>query len=270
MENKLIVKIYNECKEQFEFEEKIRSIVQNDVVNKMNEFIKSDKSDKNKFIDKAITHLACQGIRNYDSSMLLVHHGYSTNALTNLRQMVEIILEIEYILEDENKAYNRANKYLNLKGNKLSKPEKSLYSFNTQLYSLYEILCEYSHANISALNQNEKDNLISIKANDVLVKKASVIVNSTFCYLLESIFRYYKIDKKIIEDINMPEDVSFILKGYNFERDILYRVSKAIGLTEEDISELQIDKKFKEYKIKKFRESKRNKKYKKGKTYHKK
>lgn len=250
MDNELIRKIDYECREQFQFEEEIRNVVQNDIVNKMNEYINSVKTDeKQLLITKAITFLSCQGIRNYNSSMLLIRYGYATNALVNLRQMVEIILEIDYILENKNETYSRALKYFT-EGNKISKWKKSQSSFNTRLYKAYEVLCDHSHANSNALCKNNIENMISINPNDVLVKETSLFVNSIFYYLLESILKYYKINKEIIDNINVPQNIKDEVSNYAYERDmtnlIFDEFLKYLGLTDEEISKEK--ESFKNYK----------------------
>lgn len=252
MEDELIKKINMICREQFEFAEKINSVIQNDIVNKMNEYISLVKTDERQLlITKAITSLSCQKIRNYNSSILLIRHGYATNALVNLRQMIEIILEINYILGNKNESYNRALKYFG-DGNKISKYKKSKHSFNERLYKAYEVLCDHSHSNSNALCKNNIGNIISINPNDVLVEEAAIFVNSIFYYSLEGILKYYKINKEIIDNIKVPKSINDEIKKYTHESDIINSTMDILfryfGFTDEEIEKEK--ECFKNYRLK--------------------
>ncbi|MGN9163473.1 hypothetical protein [Clostridium sulfidigenes] len=249
MEDEIINKVNIECKEQFQFEDDIKILIDNDIVPKINEYLHGVKNDKKQLlINKAITFLTCQEIRNYNSSMLLIRNGYATNALVNLRQMVEIILEINFILGDTNKTYERALNYFK-DGNKVGKYKKSIYSFNTRLYKAYEVLCNHSHANSNALYKNKNGNIISIGPNDILVKETSILVNSIFYYSLETILKFYNINDTVIEKINVPENVKDEIINYKEEQEItnltLKAIFKSFEFTDEEI--LKEKENYKEY-----------------------
>lgn len=252
MDNELIKKINNDCKEQFQFEDDITVLIEKDIIPKINEYLHTVRNDeKQLLIDKAITFLTSQVIRNYKSSMLLIRNGYATNALVNLRQMVEMILEISFILGNEGKRYERAFNYFE-DGNKVGKYKKSKYSFNTRLYKAYEVLCDHSHANSKALYKNKIGNIISVRPNDILVKETSIFVNSIFFYSLETIFNFYNINNTVLEKIKIPKNVEDEIKNYKEEQEVtnlyLDKLFKPFGFTDKEI--LKEKECYKEYLLK--------------------
>lgn len=259
--------INRKCSEQFEFVHGIEKVFNERIllnINKYIDCIEEKKDEKN--LSYAITALTCQGIKTYKSCVLLIQEGYAINALVNLRSLVEIILTIDYILEDKSKKYKRALMYLN--GEKSEAVwRKAKRSLNTTLYKSYEVLCQYTHMNYVAVDKNTSNGSISVSASDTLVEPTAIFVNGVLLYLLQIICKFYNINYEEVIDIEVPKSVKEQIEFYNKEKnavDIVYKAIfevalKGLGIKEEDIYSFKQE--YKNYQIKKsIDEKKRGKK----------
>ena len=103
--------IIEKCKEEFEFYEELENYVESEVLPHINSLKRNGyNTDDEKELDQAISLLISQGVRIYKSNLILIREGYASNALINLRSLVEVIFNIDYILESDNLRYKRAKK----------------------------------------------------------------------------------------------------------------------------------------------------------------
>ena len=215
--------IKEECKEQFNFSERIEQYVEGILLNNINDFKKENidpLSINEKELDLALSLLIAQGIRTYKSNLILVKEGYASNALAGLRSLVEIIFNIEYILENEKFKYKRANNYLNnRKSDKVWK--KAELSLNRELYKAYVILCEFSHFNLKATQHNVNDNKINVSSDNSMTEATATFVNSVYYYFILIVCDYYSISTTYLENIDIPQQVKTLVDSYSTEKDVV-------------------------------------------------
>ncbi|EOU1570520.1 DUF5677 domain-containing protein [Clostridium perfringens] len=217
MEENIYKVIYNECIDQFEFAENLSRIVELDVITKINE--KSQYNKNSKDLNNALIHLGAYGIKNYKASLILVGQGYSICALSTLRTLVEVILNIDYILEDKTKIHNRAKEYL--EGfNRKTVLEKAERSLNKGLYKVYRILCEFCHSNFKGTKINSNNGKVSITEDSSLSKEVATITNSIFLYFVKVLIKHYNIKINFNEYLNIPKDIKELYDFYNTEKDL--------------------------------------------------
>ena len=242
--------INSECSEIFEFGDSLESIIEESILPQINIKKSGVKDDNDKWsLDYTITLLLGQAIKTYKSSILLIKEGYSTNALVNLRNLVEIIFNLDYILESKKNIYKRAKKYLSNKKNWSNKKvwERAELSLNKGLYKAYQILCEYSHANYIATCRNDFNGQISIGPSDNLAVSTAIFVNSVYYYFLYSICEYYDLDINYLEEIIKPSELETLLKRFRAEKDVVATamdIIKEMGLQSDCVLE-----QYKDFKI---------------------
>lgn len=249
------------CKDQFKLSFEIQSFVNKNII--ANKSVILDNND----LDLAIKSLFSQAVRTYKSCVLLVQNGYVINSIINLRNLVEITFNINYIITDNNLKVDRARLYL--KNNyHLKVSEKSMLSLDTYLYKLYRILCEYSHGNFLATKRNIENNLFSTYPTSKYSYDAINIINSIYLYCINSVCSVFDIDTTELNNISKPNSVNKVLENLNYEKSILNLIKKIIeDLSKNDSSynsdkTIDIIKDFNKYRIdknkKKYRKKARN------------
>ncbi|MDK0830158.1 DUF5677 domain-containing protein [Clostridium perfringens] len=241
--------IYSSYKEEFDFSTRLLNYVEMNFLSQANNNIITLNFSKEE--QHAIALLTSEGIRLYKASLILISEGYASCAFVLSRSLVEIIFNIDYIIEDENKKYKRAIKYLNNK--KLDEVwKRAELSLNKGLYSVYKMLCEFSHENSKSTLRNIIDGKYITGAINDEISGTVDIVNSIFYYLIYILHEYYKIDLSELEKINVPEKVNRFFEVYSTEKYIL---EKAFEIIKENFyNNLDKDKlknEYKKYKINK-------------------
>jgi len=240
--------IIEKCKEEFEFYEELENYVESEVLPHINSLKRNGyNTDDEKELDQAISLLISQGVRIYKSNLILIREGYASNALINLRSLVEVIFNIDYILESDNLRYKRAKKYLNGKINeKIWK--KAELSLNRALYQVYEVLCEYTHVNAKSLYRNIKESGILICESDDMVEPTIKFVNGIYYYFIYIICDFYKMDMQGLKKINASEFVEKALDAYKTEKEV---VSVFMDILEENNHDgKELLEEYKKFKIK--------------------
>lgn len=165
------------------------------VLNKINEY--SIEDVKKMKIKEALVYLLVQGIRSYKSGLLLLLNGYYTNGLMIVRNLMDVIFNINYILEDEKESYNRAFTYMDSLSKWTNETIRNIayISCNSALYKRYMYLSDYVHANFLGVsaNVNEKGNL-TIYPTKEKINDGLAFINAVYYYLLEIICKYFNID----------------------------------------------------------------------------
>lgn len=197
-------------------------------------------------IKNAIIAITNQIILSYKSCVLLCINGYYISALTVLRTIAELLITLEDIMIDETCSIKKANNFRQGKKNG-SISEKAKQSFNSPLYSIYKILCEFSHGNMKAINQNTKENIFfsyPTSETESFEKITNVLSlsNALIIYLLDELYR--KVIKNKFDVFDMTENSRQFLEYFHSELEkvnVIFEAFKTCGFTDEQISELKND-----------------------------
>lgn len=183
-----------------------------------------NKNEKESVINKVLLLLFTQGYKSYKGTLSLALDGYYTNTIILMRNIIETIFNIKYILDEEDEAYNRANVYMNdLKEWSNETIRKKAYiASNSTLYSLYSLSSDFTHSNYIATSQNcNKDGILILSSSETGIKKAFNLINSVYYFLLEFICIHYDIPFTSMDDIDKNDEFSKYYKTfymYNFQK----------------------------------------------------
>lgn len=246
------------CEQELSMSINLQKFTESELLLAMNN-IKNKDQDENR-TNQAIFILFAQAIKSFKSCLILATNGFFSNTLIDCRNIVEIIFNIKYIVEEPSQKLKRANDYLSKKDywTDDSIKHRAFLSLDKPLYQVYKILCNYSHANYMGAAQNYNGETISIGPSTNKIKSAIEIVNSTYYYLLKFICQYYSICENTFNKIHTPEHFEKIIYAYEVEKKVvdfvLNKVFPDVRLTEQQKQEWIRD--FKKFTL----ENKRNSK----------
>ena len=198
----------------------------------LNDIMSTNASDsvKNR-VDQAIFILFAQSIKSYKSALILLMHGYFTNATMVLRNILEITFNIKYIVEDETNSFKRADNYLTAKNNWSGETAKlkAFKVLDRYLYNVYGVICNYVHGNFMGTAQNLNENKqISIYPSTEKIKDSLNTLNAMYVYLIEFICHYYRLEEEKVNSFQQVSDIAGFIEGFNKEKDILNTFAEII------------------------------------------
>lgn len=213
--------ISTQCDSDFAMSIELQNFVETELLLSMNN-IKAPNQDENR-VNQAIFIQFAQAIKTFKSCLLLSTYGYYSNILINCRNIVEIIFNIKYILEDTAQKIKRADDYITKEDYWAddSVRARAFLALDKPLYKVYQLLCNYSHANYMGAAQNYDGKFISINPSEEKVKPAIEFVNSVYYYLIKFICEYYKICSESFNKIDIPEHFEDIINTYEAEKNIV-------------------------------------------------
>lgn len=265
-DEKVREKILNDNMEQLDIFVKTQTFVEDELLIKLND-IKTLSPEEGR-INQAIFILLSQAIKSDKTAICLCIDGYFGNAVIILRNILETIFNIKFILEKQSEKLKRANSYLDNSTNNnwsneslRNKAYKSLDSF---LYdNVYRIFCNYVHSNYIGTGQNLSEGSsfsISINPSDKKISNTLNFINTIYYYLIQFIANVYEIDDTPLDHMGKPEAFLQLLNSYSQEQntyeffDSLFREQ---GLTEEEILDFRDE--FKRYRLNNSKNKSKNK-----------
>lgn len=234
MNKELKQEIAEKYKEQFELAEELEKFVEENLVPTINNYnVKVDGTD----VVKSILLLVAQGIQINKACTILIREGYASSSLAALRTLLEIIINIDYILIDPKESQKRAKKYLSQNNKNENIKFRATKGLNQNLYKIYGYVCNFTHANASATYTNLLDYELNIYPSDILIKDTLVLTNSTFIYFLKSICKFYSIDfERLIKEV-IPKNVETQVYYFNIENHFFEIIQECLNLTSDEIIE---------------------------------
>ncbi|MFJ7185575.1 DUF5677 domain-containing protein [Lysinibacillus xylanilyticus] len=243
-------KIIKENRELLEESTKLMAYIENDFLVLLNEI---SLENTNEFrVNQAVFILFAQGVKSAKSSLVLCLEGYFTNSVMCLRNCLETIFNIKYIIGDRNKSLNRAEKYLTKPGYWAddSVKKRANMELDNPLYEVYSVFSNYTHSNYMGASQNisseESSSTFSISTLPSTEKCSNLIniLNALLYFLINVISEYYNVDNPKFNSIQLNEKTKELLDMFNTERQVIMQHFKEeMGLPIEDIEEI-----IKEYK----------------------
>ncbi|MBZ9621407.1 DUF5677 domain-containing protein [Clostridium sp. FP2] len=219
----------------------LQTFVELELLIKMNE-ISNAETDEHR-VNQAINILFAQAIKSFKSCIILATNGYFPNALINLRNIVEIIFNVKYIVEESNKKLKRANDYLSVEGYWTvdSIKARSCLTLDKPLYKVYTILCGYSHSNYMGTGQNFDGKNISINPSEKKAKPTIEFINSIYYYLIKFICGYFNIKSEYFDNIQFQDNFDKIIEMYDTEKsviDFVLDIVEDAGWSQQDKADL--------------------------------
>jgi len=222
----------------------LETLVEQELLLEMNK-INALNSDENR-VNQSVFILFAQAIKSFKACIILAINGYFTNVLINCRNIVEIIFNIKYIVEDPSQKLKKANDYLSKKDYWTDDTIKhrAFMALDKPLYeNVYNILCNYSHSNYMGTAQNYNGKNISINPNTDKVRNAIEFTNSLYFYLIQFIYDYFSIKSKTLSSIHMSDNFCKLINFYSTEKNVLDfffdTFFSNMGLTQEQKVELK-------------------------------
>lgn len=214
--------ISNDNLKEFSMSLELLIFTENKMYQSLNEVRNNTKEQV--LINKVLFVLFVQGVKSYKSCLLLCMTGYYTNALMILRNIIESIFNIKYILDEPEYIYERANNYLNnvREWTKDTIKSKAYVSKNSTLYGIYSDVSNYTHSNYIGTSQNiSKEGYLNSYPSGIGIKKAIPLANAVYYYLLIFLCKHYNINYMLIETLPKSELFKRHLKEfklYNFSK----------------------------------------------------
>lgn len=190
-----------------------------------------DDSDDEKVLTYVLNLLFVQSVKSFKSSLILNMNGYFTTSIVVMRNLLESVFNIKYILEDARECYKRAKDYLDIesKWTKESVKTRAYWSLDSTLYNVYRHASDYTHSNLLATSQNITENgELSSAPTDEKISDSITLSNSIYYYLLEYVCGVYGVNFNKIENIEKTHAFKHRLKTYkmfNFARAVKPTVS---------------------------------------------
>jgi hypothetical protein len=247
-------------KELLELSTELLAYVEDEFLALLNR-VSLENSDDNR-VNQAIFILFAQAVKSVKSSLVLCMEGYLTNSVMCIRNCLEIIFNIKYIVGEKDKSLNRAEKYL-------TKPtywtndtvkERAYKELDRPLYEIYKIFSNYTHSNLMGAGQNIlNDHSISTLPSTEKSSQLINVINSLFYSLIKYVSDYYNIENQKFNSIELSDDSTKMLQLFDVERnvvDFFMGLIKDMGIPEENIE--GIIKEYKKHSLKPRR--KKNKK----------
>ena len=259
--------ILDENKSRLKLTLEIQTYVESELLLSLNEIMSTVTDKDGNRVNQAVFILLAQGVKSYKAGIIMSMQGYFTNSTMILRNLLEIIFNIKYILEDETKRFKRADNYLTAKSNWSGESAKlRAYSvLDRYLYNVYGIVCNYVHANYMGTAQNLGDKKqISISPSKEKIKDSLNTLNAMYVYLIEFICVYYKLDTEKVKKFEQDSDIAGFISGFNTEKDILNMLADMFkGEGFPDNFNEQFMKDYKKFVVDNFKQKKKNKRKKK-------
>lgn len=206
-----------------EFSYNLQSVVEGDLLVEINKLLEASRTEEEERFLVCISLFLAQAIKTYKSCIILLKEGYYQNALINLRNMVEILFNINYIVQDDQNKYKLSTSYLSNNSYWAGKElwQKANLALEKPMYEIYKFLCNYTHANYSATYSNLSVKGLSCNPENNRIGGTLELVNSVYYYLVEDIYNILGIDKSYIEYIEKPQYVIDNLRLFNKEKHVL-------------------------------------------------
>ncbi len=210
--------IETQCKDQFLFAEKLKEYTQNSIISEINKRNNIKEERKVKELNAIIT-LFGQATRIYNSSIILIRQGYPDATMILCRGLVEATINIDYIGQKDQ--YNRSCEYFKngIKSIKIWK--RSEISKNKQLYKEYELLCNATHNNYSAISKNIKGDKFNIGETSDNVEFVAEFINACYSYLICIMNEYFGLGRFNILNLGMPKSVLRLVGNFYYFKDPL-------------------------------------------------
>lgn len=220
-DNEVYDNIIEKCELELTLSSDLECFVETELLLSMNEIMLQHNIENR--INQAIFILFAQAIKTFKSCLILAINGYFTNTFINCRNIVEILFSIKYITEDPTSRLKRAEDYLTKKNYWADDNirDRAYLALDKPLYQIYQILCNYSHANYMGTAQNYDGKTMSISPSEEKIKPCIEVVNSIYYYLLKYICMYYGICQDTFNTIQTPENFNEIIKFYESEKNIV-------------------------------------------------
>lgn len=245
-------KISKSNNKHLKFSYSLQSVVEGDLLIKINKLVETSRTEEEEKFLVCISLFLAQAIKTYKSCIILLKEGYYQNALINLRNMVEILFNINYIVQDDQNKYNLSTSYLSNKRYWTDKElwQKANLALEKPMYEIYKILCNYTHANYSATYSNLSAKRLSCDPENNRIRETLELVNSVYYYLVENIYGILDVDRTYIEYIEKPLYVIDNLHLFNTEKHVLSWLEQQIKkycshLDDEEIK--NFNRQFREY-----------------------
>ena len=235
-------KILNDNKELLEQSTDLLAYVEDDFLELLNEVLDESKIENR--VNQAVFILFAQAVKSVKSSLMLCVEGYLTNSIMCIRNCLETIFNIKYIVGDRSKSLNRANKYL-------TKPKywtndsvknRAYMELDRPLYEVYSIFSNYTHSNLMGAGQNlSEGSSVSTLPSPEKCSDLINIINSLFYSLIKLISEFYNIDNQKFNSIQLSENSIQMLEMFDAERDMLKKIMgyfKDMGIPNEDIEKI--------------------------------
>lgn len=216
--------ILEENKSRLKLTLEIQTYVESELLLSLNEIMSTLTDKDGNRVNQAVFILLAQGVKSYKAGIIMSMQGYFTNATMILRNLLEIIFNIKYILEDETKRFKRADNYLTAKYNWSGESAKlrAYGVLDRYLYEVYRIVCNYVHANYMGTAQNlDDEKRITISPSKEKIKDSLNTLNAMYVYLIEFICEYYRLDTEKVKKFKQDSDIADFIRGFNTEKDIL-------------------------------------------------
>lgn len=216
--------IRNDNSREFETSVELLKFTEDKMFLKLNDI--KNNNEQQKVINKVLLLLFIQGVKSYKSCLLLCMSGYYTNAMMVLRNVIETIFNIKYILDDPAEIFTRANHYLNDLNawTKDTIRNKAYVSSNSTLYSLYGVTSDFMHSNYVGTSQNcNKEGYLIAYPTGTGIKKAVPLANAVYYYLIVFMSEHYGINFSQIEEVQKTSEFKEHYKAFkmfNFSRRI--------------------------------------------------
>ncbi|MDF2880051.1 MAG: hypothetical protein K0R54_608 [Clostridiaceae bacterium] len=169
-------------------------------------------------INNTMLLMIVQAVKSYKSCLLLCIDGYYTTAIIILRNILDIIFNIKFIIEETpEKSLQRAEDYLNNPSRWTSETIKNraYLSQSSTLYNIYRDISDFSHANyISTAKNITKEGYLSPYSSCENIKEAITLINTVFYYLVEMVCNIYSINKKSLDSIEKTTEFDNKYKTY--------------------------------------------------------
>lgn len=183
-----------------------------------------NKDEKEATLNKVLLLLFTQGYKSYKGCLSQSLYGYYTNTIILMRNVIEIIFNIKYILDEQDEIYNKVNIYMNdiKQWTNETIRKKAYIASNSTLYSLYGLSSDFIHANYLATSQNiNKDGVLLLASSNIGIKKVLNLINAVYYFLLEYMSIHYDITFTCMDEIKKNDEFSKYYKTfymYNFQR----------------------------------------------------
>lgn len=212
-------------------------------------------------VNQAVIILFAQAVKSVKSSLILCVEGYLTNSVMCIRNCLETIFNIKYIVGERSKRLSRAEKYLTKPAywTNESIKERAYMELDRPLYEIYKVFSNYTHSNFMGTGQNiVDDGTVSTLPSSEKCSYMINMINSIFYSLIKFVNDYYKIENQKFNSIKLSESSIQILETFEAERDVLnlfIKFIKDVGVSEENIGKI-----IKEYKKDSLKSKKNRKK----------
>jgi hypothetical protein len=211
--------INNENQKELIISEELQSYVEGYLLIELNKL--ADFQSKSNEVNQALFILFAQGIKSYKTSLLLTLNGYYSNAIILARNLIEIIFNIKFILNNPNTSNKIARQYLEnpKKWTNKNISERAYETLDKPLYELYKLFSNYTHSNYLGTSQNfSTDNTLSIYPTDKKSKETINCINSLYYHQIQIISGHYGLE---IAEIEMTDEFKKMMDFYNIETNLI-------------------------------------------------